>query len=105
VANDLIADVEAEVLSYVEVRRTPPTANESRVLAAVCFRRFVYRATADRRSATEDQQKDFDRDTKWLEDYAEGKRHLGDDAEVAAPPDPQFNADSRVFTRDKLKGW
>ena len=105
VATDLISDVEAEVLSYIEARREAPTATESRVIEAICYRRFLFRAASDRRSATEAQEKDFDRDTEWLEAYIEGKRSLGDDAAAADKAVTQYSADTRVHTRDTLKGF
>jgi len=105
VAEDIIADVEGDVLSYVEARRTPPTAGESAKLAAICFRWFLWAVALDRRSVGEDAQKAHEADVKWLEAYAEGKGSLGDDDEPLQPPDPQQSADTRVFTRDKMKGF
>ncbi len=105
VANDLIADVEAEVLSYIRARRTPPDATASRMLAAICFRRFIYRATADRRSVSESEQRQFDADQEWLRDYRDGKLLLDDSAEAAAGAAAQHSADTRVFTRDTMEGF
>ena len=105
VANDIIADVEGDVLSYVEARRMPPTAGESAKLAAICFRWFMWQVTLDRRSVGDDTDKAHDADIKWLEAYAEGKGSLGDDDETMTPAEPQQDADTRVFTRDKMKGF
>ncbi len=105
VANDIIADVEAELLSYVERRRDKPSPGEARMLEAIAFRRFRHRAAGDRRSVGEDAWKDFDADTKWLEAYVEGKRSLGDAGETARPGGGQQSAQTRVFDRDKLEGF
>jgi len=105
VANDIIADVSADVLSYVAARRTPPTAGESRKLQAIMFRWFLWQVALDRRSLGDDAQKAHEADVKWLEAYAEGKGSLGDDDETMTPAEPQQSADTRVFTRDKMKGF
>jgi phage gp36-like protein len=105
VANDLIADVEAELLGYVTVRRAAPTAGESGMLAAIALRWFLWQTSLDRRSVNDDMAKAHDADIAWLEDYAEGKRSLGDAAEATQPGGTIYDADCRKFTRDKLKGF
>ena len=84
------------------------TSHGDCTVKTVAVRLAIYYLHLDRNSLTDDVNKQYDRDIAFLKDIAAGKASLGDPTDSAAgdaAPGIEIEADTRVFTRDKMKGW
>jgi phage gp36-like protein len=94
---------------YISPRYTVPiTGTVPGVLKTVAVRVAIYYLHLDRRSVTEDIDKQYERDISFLKDVGAGRASLGDPAnkpEGDAAPGAKLQADDRDFTRGKMAGW
>jgi phage gp36-like protein len=94
---------------YISPRYTVPiTGTVPGVLKTVAVRVAIYYLHLDRRSVTEDIDKQYERDVAFLRDVGAGKASLGDPAKAPegdAAPGAKMQADDRDFTRTKMQGW
>jgi len=105
--NEAIAGAESDIHAYIARRRTVPVTDP---VALVRLRRMTgdwayWSRHSDLHSVTEDLRKRHEEDVEWLVAYANGEVSLGDEADPAQPGTGQQSADTRVFTRDKMKGF
>ena len=104
-----IEETEADIDGYLARRRDVPvtTSPTPPKLKRMCVRWWFYVAHRYRQSVSEDLERDHERDVEWLEAYAEGEGSLGDEDDPHSPGvgSAKQDAQTRVWDRDKLKGW
>jgi phage gp36-like protein len=105
VVTDVGEEADAWLDGYIAKRRATPVSPVPTPLKAMAVRARTFFLHLRRRSVTDDLKAQHEDDRKWLEDYAVGKGSLGDADDPAAPPEPKFEADERVFTRDTMRGF
>ncbi len=105
VVTDVGSEADGWLDSYLAKRRTTPVSPVPELLRALAIRARVYFLHLRRRSVGDDLKAQHEEDRTWLEDYAAGNGSLGDADDPTQPGGSDYSADTRVYTRDKLKGF
>lgn len=103
-----IADADAEIDSYCGTRYSVPLSPVPAIIRKFSVDIAIYNLYARRKGAPEDRQKRHDNAIKFLVNVSTKKVSLGADDPDGAPPDanaPEIDYSTRIFTRDKMKGF
>lgn len=103
VLNKALADADAMIDSYLMGRYSLPLSSTPDRLKVACA--HITRFLLYGRDVTDEVQKRFDIEIKWLEQVAMGKVGLGLDASDKTTPETggvQYEAKDRVFGDDEL---
>lgn len=102
-----IADADAEIDSYAAARYTVPFSPPPAMVRKVSVEIAVYNLYARRRGAPPSRKERYDNALRFLKSVADGTVTLG--ADDPLPPSqgqaPQVESATRLFTRDKMKGF
>lgn len=103
-----IADADADIDSYVGVRKDVPLDPVPTVIRKRSVDMAIYNLYARRQGAPDDRKERYDAAVRWLALVAKGEVSLGEDDPDAPPADrhaPDIDHNDVIFSRDKMTGF
>ncbi|PID40656.1 MAG: hypothetical protein CR984_02055 [Proteobacteria bacterium] len=108
VVAEAIADADAEIDAYCGKRYPVPFTTVPTMVKKLSRDIAIYNLCQRRQQTEEGRQTDYDNAIKFLQSIAKGLATLGEDDPDGTPSEvnePDITSDTRLFSRDGLKGF